>query len=254
MTWHRTKTKMRKTRSCALFLWSDIAASVAYCVVRDMAVVANPPCSVMCAGTPFSSTSDRLRRRVPPARLLRCHASLDSLFGPSVDLLGQRAVLRAKLLSLIAPTERGATASKAQRAVIDAAARELESRCPVSETLRVAEGLWELFYTTETDVHAFRPLGYLSVSQELQLQALRVTNRIETRLIRLEAEAPAKLTLPRRVSYRFSRLAVAVGPLSLALNLGDRGPGGWSDTVYVDDELRIARNSRRDLLILARTE
>jgi hypothetical protein len=59
--------------------------------------------------------------------------------------------------------------------------------------------------------------------------------------------------LPKRVSYRFDSLALTAGGTQLAaFRLGERGPGGWSDTVYVDDDTRIARNSRGDLLVFQR--
>jgi hypothetical protein len=82
----------------------------------------------------------------------------------------------------------------------------------------------------------------------------RVTNRIAWRLgLQLAAGAPATFSLPKRVSYRFDVLALSAGDRQLAtFRFGEGGPGGWSDTVYVDDDTRIARNSRGDLLIFER--
>ena len=93
------------------------------------------------------------------------------------------------------------------------------------------------------------------MSQELAPDLSRVTNRIAWRFgLQLAAGAPASCSLPKRVSYRFDSLALTAGGLQLAaIRLGERGPGGWSDTVYVDDDMRIARNSRGDLLIFQRT-
>ena len=89
------------------------------------------------------------------------------------------------------------------------------------------------------------------MSQEVSPGLTRVTNRITWRLgLQLEASGPATTALPRRLRYRFDKLALfAAGRQLFALPLGERGPGGWSDAVYVDDDLRIARNSRGDLLV-----
>jgi hypothetical protein len=92
------------------------------------------------------------------------------------------------------------------------------------------------------------------VSQEVDPKLTRVTNRIAWRLgLALAASGPARAGLPKRLSYRFDRLALfAGGRQLLAFGLGERGPGGWSDTVYVDDYMRVVRNSRGDLLVFQR--
>lgn len=96
------------------------------------------------------------------------------------------------------------------------------------------------------------------VTQRIDLSALRVTNRIAWRALggwALTAGAPATRAPPRRVVYRFDGVALgrADGNAQPLLSLALRsGPGGWSDTTYVDAELRVARNSRGDLLVLRR--
>ncbi len=99
------------------------------------------------------------------------------------------------------------------------------------------------------------PGGALSVSQEVSRDLSRVTNRIAWRLggLQLSAGAPASAAPPRRISYRFDTLTLALPRFTLAtVRLGARGPGGWSDSTYVDADTRIARNSRGDLLVLRR--
>ena len=98
------------------------------------------------------------------------------------------------------------------------------------------------------------PGGAVSVSQEVSSDLSRVTNRIAWRLgLQLAAGAPARSSMPQRLSYRFDTLTLsAAGRQLFAFRLGERGPGGWSDTVYVDLDTRIARNSRGDLLVFKR--
>ena len=93
------------------------------------------------------------------------------------------------------------------------------------------------------------------MSQEVSRDLTRVTNRIAWRLggLQLSAGAPAVAAPPRRVAYRFEQLTLALPRRVLAtLRLGARGPGGWSDSTYVDGDTRVARNSRGDLLVLRR--
>jgi hypothetical protein len=200
-----------------------------------------------------------------------------------VDVLPpRRAELKAALLDAIAPTCRGATASEAQAATVralpslphccrcaltdappqvDAAVRALEARNPCANAVasRALAGVWELLYTTEADVHAFSrlPGGVASVSQEVDGRLARVTNRIAWRLfgLRLAAGAPANATPPRRVSYRFDALNLSLGDgvTLAAVQLGERGPGGWTDATYLDADTRVSRNSRGDLLVFARS-
>lgn len=96
------------------------------------------------------------------------------------------------------------------------------------------------------------------MSQEVDAALTRVTNRICWRLggLRLAAGAPAVAAPPRRLAYRFDMLSLYAGERAVqlaALPLGAKGPGGWSDTTYVDADTRIARNSRGDLLIFQRS-
>ena len=175
---------------------------------------------------------------------------------------------------------------------VDAAVAALEARNPVANAVGALAGRWELLYTTERDVHLFcrcgrgeyavpargarpwqtlcvraclltpccprcsLPGGASSVSQEVDATRTRVTNRIAWRLLGLQlaAGAPATTSAPKRLSYRFAELRLtAAGLPLLTLQLGPEGPGGWSDCTYIDDDTRIARNSRGDLLVLQRS-
>ena len=191
-----------------------------------------------------------------------CRASLlDSLLRSLPALSQRRAVLKAELLDAARPTVLGARASPGQRQAINKAAASLEQLQPGDASVfPQAAGLWALVYTTEQDVHAFTRLPgglRVSASQELDVERRVVTNTVEARpLLRLTAVAPATLVPPRRVTYRFSLLRVALfnDTLRFEVPLAKLGvqPGGWSNTTYVDGDTRIARNSRGDLLLLQR--
>ena len=170
--------------------------------------------------------------------------------------LGRRAALKSQLLALTRTTPLlGARASSDTRAAIDALATQLQEHSAAAPL----DGHWTLLYTTERDVHSFASLGQIAASQTLDFTGLEVTNRVTTALLRLKAVAKdSEYVPPRRVVYRFSTLHVGLGLNSDAFNfsidlkrLGVQ-PGGWSDSVFVDEDLRIARNSRGDLLILQR--
>ena len=128
-----------------------------------------------------------------------------------------------------------------------------------STTAGCADGLWTLLYTTEADVHRLTALpgAAPNVTQRIALPAAgavpRVTNRIELRPgWGLEAGGPLTVSTAKRLVYRFDYIALLVARIRLTLPLGTGGPGGWSDQVFCDGATRVVRNSRGDLLVLAR--
>ena len=154
----------------------------------------------------------------------------------------------------------GALATPAERQAIDKTAAALERLQPDAVVFPQVAGLWTLVYTTEQDVHACARLPggfWVAASQELDMDGRMVTNTVDVSpVLRLTAVAPATLVPPRRVEYRFSLLRVALfgDTLRFEVPLARLGiqPGGWSDTTFVDEDTRIARNSRGDLLLLQR--
>jgi hypothetical protein len=199
--------------------------------------------------------------RLPARAGVRCRASLlDSLL--RVAAAPRRAALKAHLLEAASSTALGARATPAVRQAVDKTAAALEQLQSDAPVFAQAAGLWVLVYTTEQDVHAFARLpGGFQVSASQQLAWTEdggvVTNTVDLRpVLRLTAVAPATLVPPRRVEYRFSLLRVALfsDALCFEVPLARLGmqPGGWSDTTFVDEDTRIARNSRGDLLLLRR--
>lgn len=103
-------------------------------------------------------------------------------------------------------------------------------------------------------------LGIQNVTQRVDLSTMRVTNTISLAAgFGVSATAPLKITGPKRMVYNFDGLAVRLAGLDLpSISLGGSpegkggkrgGPGGWTDTVYIDEDLRIVRNFQKDLLV-----
>lgn len=144
-------------------------------------------------------------------------------------------------------------------------------------------GTWRLVYTTEGDVHklaAGLPLGLSSLikvqdiwqdiyfteetgkgstgsiegSEDSGASDGRVTNTIEFAApfaLRLQAGGPMTVESERRIRYKFDFAALTVG--LLILRFPPRG-GGWTEACYVDEGLRVMRNSRGDTLVLQRVQ
>lgn len=68
----------------------------------------------------------------------------------------------------------------------------------------------------------------------------------------LTASAPVEVESATRFSYFFDVVRVLLGPLGgVSIPLAS-GPGGWTQAQFLDHDIRIMRNFRRDLLILVR--
>lgn len=98
---------------------------------------------------------------------------------------------------------------------------------------------------------------------------MRVTNSISLAAgFGIAATAPLKVASPKRMVYNFDALrltlaGVALPPIPLggAQKKGGAGgagggkqggPGGWTDTTYLDGDLRVVRNFQEDLLVFRR--
>jgi len=196
-------------------------------------------------GAPLAA--QRLARRELPTGQgqRRSPTQVRALFG------GGRREAKVALLESIEGTNRGAGASAAQAEAVDAAAAALTALNPTRKpTAGKLQGVWSLAYTTEKDVHFLAVLPVQEISQEVDLEGAMVTNRVVYKLpISLVAKAPLEVVGPARIEYEFSSFVLTV--LGAELSITPRGKG-WSESVYVDDELRVVRNSRGDLLVLER--
>eukprot|EP00667_Euglena_gracilis_P016963 EG_transcript_17798 len=164
----------------------------------------------------------------------------------------QREALKADLLRAIEGTNRGAGASVAQATKVDELAAALELFNPTAAPTRgPLSQNYELLYTTEQSLHPFLRrlvlgLPVVDVGQRVSLEEGRVFNRIELPAgTAVRAEGPLKVTSPTRISYRFDRATAVVFGLPIPVPLK---AGGWSETRYLDADLRVVRNSRGDSL------
>jgi len=113
------------------------------------------------------------------------------------------------------------------------------------------EGRWDLLYTSEKDVHLFQSLGAEEIWQEIDLESMRIANNILFPAgCGLRAEAPLRVRSADSIEYYFDRIILRVFGVPLPWRLS-RGPGGWSRTVFVENE-RVVKNSRGDVLIFRR--
>jgi hypothetical protein len=165
-------------------------------------------------------------------------------------LLPGRCTARDELVAL-------ARLTGADSEAVDRSASRLSSYPSFGSVL----GSWRLLFTTEQSVQALSGLlgGVLGVTQEVELETgetapmktVRVKNVLQWRYgLRLEAFAVGSL-VGRRLRYSFSGVSLLADTLTLFSTSFD-GPGGWSDSVYADDCVRVVRNSRADLLVFTR--
>jgi len=142
--------------------------------------------------------------------------------------------------------------SSASDAEIDTAAAELEGYNPVdSPTDGAIDGKWILQYSTEGLVRNVRRLApKAGISQEIDLEAGIVTNQIgqeeDDGPLRLQAQASLKIQGENRIFFKFDNFNAVIGGFQVPLPVQG---AGWSDTVYVDEDSRVVRNSLGDLLI-----
>jgi len=120
-------------------------------------------------------------------------------------------------------------------------------------------GSWKLVYTTEKDVHPFllrKVLGLpvTRIWQDIDMEEGRLINGIDLAAgLAIRAGAPVEVQSNKRIAYFFDWVMVKLGPLQLKFPL-KRGPGGWTEAAYLDEDLRVMRNFRRDLLVLVRDD
>jgi hypothetical protein len=166
----------------------------------------------------------------------------------------RRAALVTALMETTAGSNLGANATAEQSAEIEALAAQLEGLNPTRRpTAGPVNGDFALIYTTERSLHGFlaaSPLGITpkDVGQRVSLVDGRVDNRIVLRGgIAIRAGGPLKVVDSKRIAYRFDKASISLGPLTVPIPLR---AGGWSETTYLDADLRVVRNSRGDLQIM----
>ncbi|GAX74413.1 hypothetical protein CEUSTIGMA_g1861.t1 [Chlamydomonas eustigma] len=119
-------------------------------------------------------------------------------------------------------------------------------------------GKWNLLFTTEGSVRALVKsllfgMSVQGISQSIDLRNLRVTNRIEFASFgfTIQAGAPFQIIGRNKISYSFDEVIIefsGLWRLSVPLR-SKRGGGRWTEAIFVDDELRVMRNSLGDTLL-----
>jgi len=195
------------------------------------------------------------RTIVSPLRsssITELHASRKpNLWGSLLGRVDQSASTRQQLIDLLLDEcASGGVKAKPDRQAIELLMDQLELQSPVKSTAASSQlqKTWQVVYTTEKEINFFLDAEISNeILQVIDGRSLRnvipfvkggsfsVNGRLEPdpQGVRTEFEfESAMLDLGRWGSYKLP----PVGK-------------GWFDTIYLDDNLRIDRNSRNDLLI-----
>mmetsp|Transcript_49246 Transcript_49246/g.101608 ORF Transcript_49246/g.101608 Transcript_49246/m.101608 type:complete len:253 (-) Transcript_49246:7-765(-) len=167
------------------------------------------------------------------------------------------------LLQLADETGRGTTATPEQKQSMDSFALALASAEPSRPaSAEMLSGTWNLVYTTEKEVLSLIGDPGVSVYQKLDSSAGTLGNSIVftdgkrfdvsgTVSSGKQPEAAADgYPAGLRSSFRFVGAALTVNP-SITVPLPPFG-AGWFVSVYLDENLRVNRDSRGDLAIYFR--
>jgi hypothetical protein len=176
------------------------------------------------------------------------------------------AAAKADLKALIAPSRRG-TAPTPPRPTVEAAIDALLAAAAGGPPVKPADvtGTWELAWTSEREVLWLIANGGRfgtttgAVLQAVDLAAGTLANAVlfdpppgqfvVDSSASVDAGAPSPVPGALRVSFRFN--AARLDAPFASLPLPPFG-AGWFDNVYVDGDLRVARDVRGDTLICRR--
>jgi len=207
------------------------------------------PCALSCAlagASVLASCTWRGTRQRRPGSALRSFA------GPLE--LAQRWLLKRDLLALLEGSAQGTKTTAAEQAEIDRLIDALAALNPTAEAGPKLSGRWKLLWTTEKETLALVAGGVLgrSVTEVFQLidtGAGTLSNVIGFEGGAFEVDSTCEPGTGIRVDFSFNAARVRFGDFALPLPPVGRG---WFDCVYIDDELRIVRDSRSDALIAVR--
>ncbi|CAJ1409377.1 unnamed protein product, partial [Effrenium voratum] len=168
---------------------------------------------------------------------------------------------KRQLLALADTTARGTAASAEQKRQMSQLADDLAASAPAA-TKSMMSGTWNLVYTTEKEVLSLIGDPDISVYQKLDADAgtlgnsivysdgrrFDVAGRVEVAGQRSAGDEKAPPGLRSDFSFTGATLQLAPG---VALPLPPFG-AGWFVSTYLDDTLRVNRDSRGDLAIYVR--
>jgi len=165
-----------------------------------------------------------------------------------------RAEAKAKLLSLIEGTDRGARADEAKQKEIEAAIARCERLNPNPKALSspLVSGKWRLVYTTSSSILGtnrpaiLRPQG--PIFQLIDADNLRAKNwEAGWPFSQVFAELTPESSSQVRVDFVQFRIFSLI-PISA--RRGDNPARGFLDVTYVDEEIRISRGDKGNLFVL----
>ncbi|CAN8067594.1 unnamed protein product [Agarophyton chilense] len=197
----------------------------------------------------------------------------------------KRSALISKLLQYAAITDRGTSASEAQRAAIDDIVMSLEEINPNTRPVEteLMDGEWNLVYTT-AKMFQSNPFLMAAVTPLLQVGQIRQKICIDDGKLTTEAEVTAfpvtswtvKTTSritpvgAERLEFTVESTDVTGGKIADRIDLGGvsfnvpveqiisriqgASPESYIDTYYLDEDIRISRSKNGKLFIYSRLD
>lgn len=175
----------------------------------------------------------------------------------------QRAALKAELSDLAATSRGGVVPLQPdeQRRLEAIVTSELPSLNPTPEPARSAlfSGEWECLWTTEKELNFAVERGLFGLPWQRTYQTINVADGTLTNVIQFDGGA---LTVASAVApdaegdgsrFAFSFNACSVQWRGLEVPLPPVGRG-WGELLYIDEQMRIQRDIRGDLLVATRVE
>lgn len=192
-------------------------------------------------------------------RTTRCAASQVDALRDALFTAPARKRAKAALLSLIRDTERGVLPAPGGRAAVEAAVDALAELAPPGAATARLSASWQLLWTSERETLFLLEKGLFGVGpatavvQEVDVARQTLANRVEfgDQAAAFVVDASLSVEGDSRCSFRF-RSARLERPVGLQLVGLPPFGAGWFDSVYVDEDLRCARDSRGDTLIVRR--
>ena len=184
--------------------------------------------------------------------------AVDALPRLGADTQARRA-LKDELLDLAAASRGGLTAFDAeQQARFDQAIARLADLNPTREPARspLFNGRWVCRWTTEQEINfavekGLFGLPWVSTYQDIDLQEQTLENTIEFEggSLRVGSTIQPDDDLGARFNFAFEQCSVKWRSLTVPLPPVGRG---WGDLLYLDEEMRIQRDLRGNLLVATR--
>lgn len=184
------------------------------------------------------------------------HRQLTKCTGSRRDSVGSTASSAAEeLLAAIANTNRGTSTDSMSRQRVLRAVEQLE-RASTRVTNEAVCATWRLLWTTEKET-----LFILKNARLFGTEAGEVYQVVDTAAGKLQniitfppdgafmVDSDIQVESEKRINFQFTGATLKL--TTRKLNLPPFGKG-WFESTYVDDSIRVARDSRGDVLVVAR--